>query len=200
MGLDNGLMLHSRNMIKAAERPPKVTSLGGYDDYDGKPMFDYEVLYYRKCWNIRNKVANILDLSRDYVQKYDLSIDDVKQIWHIINELNSPNTWESQGGSIWTYEEIKDHLDSDLLSLEWLIYYMRNHKEDEYMVEFYDKFVYATIKVNFATTVNDALSDVFDYLWQSVCTNMRMSFVENFVLSTVVVEYLEYTLCITTFF
>ena len=140
IGLDNGLILHSRNMIKAADRPVKVTSLGGYDDYDGEPMFDYEILYYRKCWNIRNKVANILNLPRDYVQKYDLSIDDVKQIWHIINELNSPNIWETQGGSIWTYEEIKDHLDGDLLSLEWLIHFMRTHKEDEYMVEFYDSY------------------------------------------------------------
>lgn len=139
MGLDNGLILHSRNMIKAAERPPKVTSLGA-DEINGDPVWDYEICYWRKCWNIRNKVAYALDLPRDYVQKYDLSIDDVKQIWHIINKLNSPNIWESEGGSMWDYNEMHDHLDSDLLALEWLIHFMRTHKEDEYMVEFYDSY------------------------------------------------------------
>lgn len=139
MGLDNGLILHSRNMIKAAERPPKVTSLGGYDDYDGKPMFDYEVLYYRKCPNIRRAIAHALDLPLDYVHKFDLSIEDVKAIWHIINENNNVYAWD-HSDAMWDYNEMHDHLDSDLLSLEWLIHFMRTHKEDEYMVEFYDSY------------------------------------------------------------
>ena len=57
----------------------------------------------------------------------------------MVNEHNSKRIWES-GSSIWDYDEMRSHLDSDLLSLEWLIYYMRTHKEDEYMVEFYDSY------------------------------------------------------------
>lgn len=140
MGLDNGIILHSRNMIKAKDHPECVTSLGAHDDYNGGPEFDYEICYWRKCWNIRNKVAYTFDLPRDYVQKYDLSIGDVKQIWHIINELNSPHIWENEGGSMWTYEEMHDHLDRDLLALEWLIHFMRTHKEEDYAVEFYDSY------------------------------------------------------------
>ena len=139
MGLDNGLILHSRNMIKADARPPKVTSLGAHDNYEGQPEFDYEVLYWRKCANLRAAVAHALDLPLDYVHKFDLSIEDVKAIWYVVNEHNSKRIWES-GSSIWDYDEMRSHLDSDLLSLEWLIYYMRNHKEDEYMVEFYDSY------------------------------------------------------------
>ncbi len=139
MGLDNGIILHSKYMTKAAERPAGVTSLGA-DEINGEPVWDYEICYWRKCWNIRNKVAYTFDLPRDYVQKYDLSIGDVKQIWHIINELNSPHLWENEGGSIWTYKEIKDHLNNDLLALEWLIFFMRTHKEEDYMVEFYDSY------------------------------------------------------------
>ena len=139
IGLDNGLILHSRNMIKAAERPPKVTSLGAHDNYEGHPEFDYEVLYWRKCWNLRTAVARALELPHDYVHKFDLSIEDIKAIWHVVNEHNNKHVWED-GSSIWSYDEMHDHLDSDLLSLEWLIHFMRTHRDNEYMVEFYDSY------------------------------------------------------------
>ena len=117
-----------------------VSSLGGHDSYeDGSPEFDYEILYWRKCWNLRREISHALNLPFDYVQKFGLSIDEVKTIWHVINENNNKYWWEHTD-SIWSYEEMRDHLDNDLLALEWLIHYMRAHKENEYMVEFYDSY------------------------------------------------------------
>ena len=138
MGLDNGIILHSKNAIKASKRPECVTSLGA-DDINGVPMWDYEICYWRKCWNIRREVAHIIDAPLDYVAKHDLDIYEVKNIWRAIYNLNSPRTWDERE-SIWTYEEITDNLDKALEALEWLIQFMREHKDDEYSVEFYDSY------------------------------------------------------------
>lgn len=139
MGLDNGIILHSRNMIKAKDRSECITSLGAHDDYNDGPEFDYEICYWRKCHNIRRLVAHVFDLPLDYVHKDNMDIGDIKQIWHIINALNNARVW-NEGCSMWTYEEMHDHLDRDLLALEWLIHFMRTHKEEDYTVEFYDSY------------------------------------------------------------
>lgn len=74
-----------------------------------------------------------------------MTIEDVKNIWRAINQLNSKRAWDT-GDSIWTWREMKDHLDYDLLTLEWLINFMQEHTcahSNEplvYMIEFYDSY------------------------------------------------------------
>ena len=133
MGLDNGLILHSKEKIKF---PDEVRVR---DWWESSGCYHYSLCYWRKCWNIRREVAYIIEAPLDYVVKYNLDISEVKNIWRAINELNSKRAWES-GESIWSYDEMRDHLDRDLLALEWLIHFMRTHKEEDYMVEFYDSY------------------------------------------------------------
>lgn len=137
MGLDNGLILHTREPIEIPEELHFNLSI------EDEPLkYSYELLYFRKCWNIRREVIRALNASYEYCGKAWLTIDEVKQIWWAIHELNHESAWEC-GSSIWMYDEIKDRLDRSLLALEWLVNFMREHigdKEPFYMVEFYDSY------------------------------------------------------------
>lgn len=131
MGLDNGLILHTTKQIEF----PKELHIDDWWQSNGQ--YHYGICYWRKCWNVRREMAHIINAPLDYVAKYDLDITEVKNLWRAINELNSKRAWED-GDSFWSYDEMRDHLDNDLLKLEWLIDFMG--KDDESQVEFYDSY------------------------------------------------------------
>lgn len=143
MGLDNGLILYTRAPINV---PPEIRKLITVTTHEGWDYScEYELLYFRKCWNIRSAVGRVLGASPDYCGKSGLDIDEVKSIWWVIKQLNNKYLWEhGTWSSIWTYEEIKDRLDNSLLILEWLIHFMREHRyvgaNEDYVVEFYDSY------------------------------------------------------------
>ena len=137
MGLDNGLILHTREPI---EIPEEIWADFSIEEESLK--YSYGLLYFRKCWNIRREIVQALNASYEYCGKAWLTIDEVKKIWWAINEVNHKSVWD-KGDSIWTWNEIKDRLDHSLLALEWLIDFMREHvgdREPFYMVEFYDSY------------------------------------------------------------
>ena len=137
MGLDNGLILHTREPIEIPEELHFNLSM------EDEPLkYSYELLYFRKCWNIRREVVRALNADYEYCGKAWLTIDEVKKIWWAISEVNHKGAWDDND-SIWTWDEIKDRLDHSLLALEWLVKFMRQHageKEPFYMVEFYDSY------------------------------------------------------------
>ena len=131
MGMDNGIILHTVKQIDF----PKELHIGDWWQSNGQ--YHYGICYWRKCWNIRREMAHIISAPLDYVAKENLDITEVKNLWRAINELNSKRVWEN-GDSFWSYDEMRDHLDNDLLKLEWLIDFMS--KDDESQVEFYDSY------------------------------------------------------------
>lgn len=139
MGLDNGLLLHTKDPV---DFPKEIADYvkGISVDLRSPFPYKYELCYWRKCWNLRRAIGRSIGAeSIECVGKPWLTISDVKNIWHAINHINSKRVWE-EGDSIWTWREIKDHLERDLLMLDWLIFFMRQHDEKEYMVEFYDSY------------------------------------------------------------
>jgi len=138
IGLDNGIILHTKNPVENIPQELK----GRLNVYFNGNEYQYTICYWRKCWNIRHYVKEIFYCSPEDVDIESMCIEDVKEMWCIINTLNKKKKWEddSHGGSIWSYKEIRDVLDHDLLCLEWLIYFMRHHNSDEYRVEFYDSY------------------------------------------------------------
>lgn len=138
MGLDNGIYLHTKKPIKF---PTEIDNyVWEFSTESDTFSYHYELCYWRKCWNIRHEIGRALQAqSMEDVAKAWLTIADVKNIWRAIQQLYSKRAWES-GESIWTWSEIKDHLTRDLLILEWLISFMRQHEESEYIVEFYDSY------------------------------------------------------------
>ena len=138
MGLDNGIILHTKKKINTKERPGFIKLMPSTIKESDFP-YSYEICYWRKCWNIRHEVAYAINAPLDYVAKCGLNVNDIKNIWRAIESLDSRLAWRD-ADSIWSYDEISGHLNNDLISIEWLIHYMKDHQEEEYMVEFYDSY------------------------------------------------------------
>lgn len=138
MSLENGICLHTKESVKFPAEIDNYT--WEFSTESDTFPYHYELCFWRKCWNVRCEIGHALQAQNmEYVAKAWLTIADVKNIWRAIQQLYSKRAWES-GESIWTWSEIKDHLTRDLLMLEWLISFMRQHKESEYMVEFCDSY------------------------------------------------------------
>ena len=89
MGLDNGLILHTREPI---EIPVEIWADFSIEDEPLK--YSYELLYFRKCWNVRREIVQALNASYEYCGKAWLTIDEVKKIWWAINEVNHKSVWD----------------------------------------------------------------------------------------------------------
>ena len=134
MGLDNGLTLRTRKQID----PNLVPS---YVEITAEPtndalVFEYEVCYWRKCWNIRDMIFNCLgDVGKDN-SSCEVSISALESIRDGIYEfLCNGDDWED---SIWDFDEMIDHLSLDIVNLSWVINYL---KEDPHAyVYFYDSY------------------------------------------------------------
>ena len=134
MGLDNGFRVKSN--IRKIERKdlPEDISYPFDEDYNDVP----EIVYWRKCWGLRDMVLSILGKEEE---KYVYEIDTTSQIIDIMRgiiEFMNEETWEEEGNSIWTYQEIREHLAYDLVNLSLMIGYMKNNP-DVYL-EFYDSY------------------------------------------------------------
>ena len=104
------------------------------EDYDDAP----EIVYWRKCWGLRDMVLSILEKEKE---KYIYEIDTTSQIIDIMRgiiEFMNEETWEETGHSIWTYQEIRERLADDLVNFSLMIGYMKNNP-DVYL-EFYDSY------------------------------------------------------------
>jgi len=136
MGLENGVVLYTKDPVDVAL--PLDFGERSTPTFDGNE-YCYSICFWRKCWNIRRDIITALGGDYDDGNRDFLDVGDVKAIWHVINHLNKKKRW-NEGDSIWTYKEIRDHLDGDLTALEWLIYVMRQLNPDNYHVEFYDSY------------------------------------------------------------
>lgn len=119
MGLDNGITIK---------------------EYKNSQEKEYEVCYWRKCWNIRFKILEILNFPHNGVDEqyeFPLTLDDVVDIYYMMRSLNKEN-WFEGGGSIWSWDEIKKCVKQDIKNLKKLIRRMK--KDTNITVIFYDSY------------------------------------------------------------
>lgn len=152
MGLDNAIYVRAHKKVKT---PPEVmwrgytdnwneASFYGHEKDDGlyiEGCFDRELCYWRKCWNIRGLVLEIVG------DRYDgrggsvtLTVDDLNKFYKALFNLNSSKGWKNNDSSIWEYKEMRDVLDQDLTNLEWLIWYMNQENNQVEEVFFIDSY------------------------------------------------------------
>ena len=131
MGLDNGLCIrrntnsmNAYNEIKRFER-----------EWDAKYQYDFEVIYYRKCWNIRNLIADAIGGIEDNGNT-PVTREDIPKIIDALKSLNKDN-WDDMGGSIWEYKEQKSHIKQHIKNLKYLYELMGKYALDVY---FYDSY------------------------------------------------------------
>lgn len=136
MGLDNGIVLKTKNTI--IEKPDWVKFIGDPAEHDDG-FLEYDICYWRKCWNIREAIFNILENDDRREWEFELSLNQVVAIRdRLCRFLTEGEDWEELGDSIWSFEEMIPVLTEDILNLSWLIEYMK--KDVHAIVYFYDSY------------------------------------------------------------
>ena len=130
MGLDNGICI-KRNE-KSMEIYDKIKCFE--EDWAKKYGYDFEVAYWRKCWNVRDTIFRCIGDGEDNGNTL-INREDVR---NIIVELKAFNeeTWDTDY-SIWEWEEQEPHMKQYIENLEYLYELMDEYDLDIY---FYDSY------------------------------------------------------------
>lgn len=137
MGLDNGWYVKSsKRKLTRADLPIGIRYPFS-KDYDEESI---EIAYARKWWGLRTDLINHIvwdEIKDDYLYV----IEDPNKLFDIINVITSwmdKEKWESEGNSIWEYEDVKYTLLNWIINFAFLQEYMRQNP-DIYL-EFYDSY------------------------------------------------------------
>ena len=135
MGLDNGIQI-KRNTSTNSIPELKQFELA----YDNKHQFDFEVCYWRKCYNIRNMIMDVVESARDNDNSDILTTTDIEKIIHGLRSFNSAN-WQENGGSIWDWDDeeypYSEKIQRDIENLKNLQTLMEKYDLEVY---FYDSY------------------------------------------------------------
>lgn len=107
-------------------------------DWDKEHKSDFDVCYWRKCYNIRRSIFNF-DLGEDegicFLTKYN-----IEQIIELLQSYNSSN-WQENGGSIWDWGDeeypYSEKIEEDIENLKLLRKLMDKYDLEVY---FYDSY------------------------------------------------------------
>lgn len=129
MGLDNGIYVKATNISQT------IKELAHFKEaYET----NYHICYWRKCWNIRKGILDIVDPDRKCSDEYlfQLSADNLDKIITYLKSLNRKN-WIDNGNSIWEFKDIKYRLRGDAKNLQELKKLMNKYSLEVY---FYDSY------------------------------------------------------------
>lgn len=134
MGLDNGIDIVRNsysNKIKALKR---FTS-----PYDKDKTYPFEVCYWRKCWNVRGDILDIVGVENECQYQFALDVPMIEEIIKVLKFYNK-KTWEYGGwsGSTWEWFEYKKANRRHICNLKRLVRIMKKYPELE--VYFYDSY------------------------------------------------------------
>lgn len=131
MGLDNGFMAKRTGVARIDKRLNRLSSWTSID------RGEEEIAYWRKCWNVRRVVLNIISDTGENTEQYEFSVDYV-DVFLVARELAKFNkkTWECD--SVWDWEEIKHQHRRNVRRLRRLARLMRRYPFIE--VHFYDSY------------------------------------------------------------
>lgn len=135
MGLDNGIQ------IKRNTSTNSIPELKQFElSYDNKHQFDFEICYWRKCYNIRNMIMDVVESARDNDKSDILTTTDIEKIIHGLQSFNSAN-WQENGGSIWDWDDeeypYSEKIQRDIENLKNLQTLMEKYDLEVY---FYDSY------------------------------------------------------------
>ena len=130
MGLDNGIVIKKNDHTAAIDA--KLVDLFEELTYSE----EYEVCYWRKCYNLRNEILYIINRKFDEEYEYRLNAEDVEQIIEYLQSLDA-DTWNDSGPSLWEWEEMEEHILQDINNLSTLVELMKEYDLD---VVFYDSY------------------------------------------------------------
>ena len=144
MGLDNGITVSRINRLSNSEPVYRKIFIFGrqtaakyeFDFYTKELLEGDTVAYWRKCWNVRDSILNILNPEHDN-DRFIFNIS-YKDLLHIIKALKSFNkhNWET---GIWEWKDIKPQMRKCIKNLQILAEHMRKNPNVLHL-EFYDSY------------------------------------------------------------
>lgn len=129
MGLDNGVCIRRSDGGKIV-LPSFVKCF--CENYEN----EVEIVYWRKCWGIRNEIIKNLGGEND-TGSYILGLDDLENIINILRKFLDKKYWDLWADSIWKYEDFIENSAQYLINLTWLYGYA---KHNDVTIEFYDSY------------------------------------------------------------
>jgi len=139
MGLDNGIIIKPKTF-----RGEKF--LEKYFSHLKNETFtnEYEFAYWRKCYNIRNKILNSIDKAREGSESRNLTIEDLVQIRGIMIHFLNEQNWNMDGGSIWTWEQQLPNTAKIIRDITEFIEYLEDSEGEvsmrDFRIRFYDSY------------------------------------------------------------
>lgn len=137
MGLDNGIYIKKFKRDELKKVPKHVNIISQYNSEKDPDSVDLELCYWRKCWGIRQAIAEIIHTDENNLADGVIAQEDIPEIIHSLIEFLDEEYWNLYADSIWEYKEMKGALIAQIINLTWLYSYMENHDIE---VEFYDSY------------------------------------------------------------
>ena len=132
MGLDNGIVLRTKKPLIDIEVPAFIKVEKDFTNNE------IEICYWRKCWNIREKVFEAIGEHDENAYEFEIRSTTLNKIIEsLTNFLTLKEEWNTEE-SIWDFEEMIPVLTQNLLNLGWL----RNYLAEDHMsyAIFYDSY------------------------------------------------------------
>jgi hypothetical protein len=135
MGLDNSIE------IKRTAYTGTIPELKRFElSYDTEHKFNYEAVYYRKCWNVRSMVFDVVPGAHNNDLSDPLTTTDIDNIIEGLGSFNA-NNWQANGGSIWDWDDeeypYSEKIQRDIENLKYLRELMDKYELEVY---FYDSY------------------------------------------------------------
>lgn len=134
MGLDNGIMLKITDKEKFGPMPAWIKR----EEWEDKYNYDYEILYWRKCWNVRSVILFYLNGHQEGGD-FPMQLEDLVYINKTLKKLYTKKNWDERQ-SIWSWDEIKDTYKSNLKYAEKIAKWLKDKPLGSYELYFYDSY------------------------------------------------------------
>ena len=131
MGLDNGIVLK----ITDREAFGPIPEWFRHDAW--QPDNEYDINYWRKCWNVRAEIMTYLGMGDEY--EAVMTVDDLRTVNKIVKSIYNPTDW-NDGNSIWDWDEIKDCYLRNLAYAKRMAQFLKKRPATSYEVIFYDSY------------------------------------------------------------
>ena len=148
MGLDNGINIKFNDLTENLS--PKLIKKLKYIDNKVYEKDHCNVLYWRKCKNIKSLFKDFCDKNNVEYQEADNTYLNVDQTIKFIECLLTHHTkkWRDETSdygawfwnSIWNWEDVKTYKYEYKDALKLLKYMKKKVKEDSYVIYFYDSY------------------------------------------------------------
>lgn len=138
MGLDNGVMFKIKNKEAFGEIPVWIKREAWEEEHN----YDYEILYWRKCWNVRQEILTYLAADDDEYE-WNLDLNDMKNIIKILKGMYKEGPWSADyeySMTIWDWDEVKYNYPRNLRYAKRVMRWLATKPIDSYTIYFYDSY------------------------------------------------------------